>query len=146
MPASGVVDLADANVWLALAFSDHSHHSQVKAWFDAKPDTSCAFCRITQMALLRHLTNSKIMGRFVLSQHDAWKTYDQLAQDPRTFFLDDPPGLDATFRTLTNFSSPSHELWTDAFLASVSINTHIRLVTFDQGYRRFVGLDLHLLG
>ncbi len=26
MPASGVIELADANLWLALAFSDHGHH------------------------------------------------------------------------------------------------------------------------
>jgi hypothetical protein len=35
------------------------------------------------MALLRHLTNAKIMGRFVQSQQDAWKHYDRLANDPR---------------------------------------------------------------
>ncbi len=64
MPASGVIDLADANLWLALVFSDHAHHGKAKAWFDAQPDGTCAFCRVTQMALLRHLTNSRIMGQF----------------------------------------------------------------------------------
>lgn len=65
MPASGVIKLADANAWLALAFSDHLHHAKAKAWFDGEFDGACAFSRVTQMALLRHLTNSKIMGAFV---------------------------------------------------------------------------------
>ena len=90
MPVSGAIKLADANVWLALAFSDHLHHANAKAWFDGQSDGSCAFCRVTQMALLRHLTNSKIMGAFVQSQQDAWKNYDKLAQDPRVVFLSEP--------------------------------------------------------
>jgi toxin-antitoxin system PIN domain toxin len=145
MPASGAIDLADANLWLALAFSDHAHHAKAKAWFDARPDGACAFCRVTQMALLRHLTNSRIMGQFVQSQQDAWRTYDQLSEDPRTVFLDEPTGLDATFRRLANSAAPSHALWTDAFLASFAINSRTRFVTFDQGCRRFAGLDLLVL-
>ena len=70
MPASGVIKLADANVWLALSFSDHLHHAKAKEWFDAEQDESCAFCRVTQMALLRHLTNAKIMGKLVQSQRE----------------------------------------------------------------------------
>jgi len=61
MPAFGAIELADANLWMALAFSDHAHHGKAKAWCDAQPDGACAFCRVTQMALLRHLTNSRIM-------------------------------------------------------------------------------------
>src|SRR6266567_3197159 len=83
MPVPGAIKLADANVWLALAFSDHLHHAKAKAWFDGQSDGSCAFCRVTQMVLLRHLTNSKIMGPFVQSEQDAWKNYDKLTQDPR---------------------------------------------------------------
>jgi uncharacterized protein len=59
MPASGGIKLADANVWLAVAFSDHGHHATARTWFEAQADDSCAICRVTQMALLRHLTNSK---------------------------------------------------------------------------------------
>ena len=62
MPASGVIKLVDANVWLAVAFSGHVHHAPAKTWFEGQNDATCAFCRVTQMALLRHLTNSKIMG------------------------------------------------------------------------------------
>jgi hypothetical protein len=33
MPASGI-NLVDANVWLALAFSDHVHHAIARTWFE----------------------------------------------------------------------------------------------------------------
>ena len=87
MPASRGISLADANVWLAVAFSDHLHHAKAKAWFEAQHDASCGFCRVTQMALLRHLTNAKIMGQFVQSQQEAWRNYNKLANDPRVLFL-----------------------------------------------------------
>jgi predicted nucleic acid-binding protein len=57
MPASGGSKLVDANAWRALVFSDHVHHGAAKAWFDAQSAESCGFCRVTQRALLRHLTN-----------------------------------------------------------------------------------------
>ena len=79
------------------------------------------------------------------SQQGAWRTFDCLSQDPRTVFLSEPPGLDTAFRSLANSASPSHSLWTDAFLAALAIERHARLVTFDQGYRRFAGLDLLVL-
>jgi toxin-antitoxin system PIN domain toxin len=145
MPASGVIKLADANLWLALAFSDHRHHSKAKDWFHGQPDGACAFCRVTQMALRRHLTNSKIMGAFVQSQQHAWTLYDKLAHDPRVIFLDEPPGLEAEFRNLAQASSPSHGLWTDGYLASFAIQSRTQLATFDQGFNRFAGFDLLVL-
>jgi toxin-antitoxin system PIN domain toxin len=142
MPAPGAIKLADANVWLALAFSDHQHHALAGAWFDAQAESACAFCRVTQLALLRHLTNSKIMGRFVQSQQDAWRNFDRLANDPRVVWLNEPAGLEAAFRTFAQSGSPAHERWTDAYLAAFSLACAGQLVTFDRGFSRFVGLDL----
>jgi toxin-antitoxin system PIN domain toxin len=145
MPASGVIELPDANLWLALVFSDHLHHAKAQAWFDIQGDNSCAFSRVTQMALLRHLTNSKIMGRFVQSQQDAWTNYEKLLGDPRVIFLAEPPNLDSSFRNFAHASFPSHALWTDAYLAAFALESKARLVTFDQGFSRFAGLDLLVL-
>jgi hypothetical protein len=85
MAASGI-SLADANVWLALAVEAHIHHGAAKTWFDAQTEDSTAFCRITQLALLRHLTNARILGADVQTQAQAWKTYEALADDPRVIF------------------------------------------------------------
>lgn len=145
MPASGVIKLPDANVWLALAFSDHVHHAKARVWFDGQSSGACAFCRVTQLALLRHLTNAKIMGAFVQSQQDAWLNSDKFNGDPRVIFLDEPPGVEAAFRNFTQATSPLHGLWTDAYLAAFAIQTQSQLVTFDQGFNRFAGLDLRVV-
>ena len=146
MPAFGVIKLADANLWLAIAYSDHQHHPEAKTWFDAQPDGSCGFCRVTQMALLRHLTNSKIMGQFAQGQQDAWKNYDKLANDPRVMFLNEPPSLEGTFRSFTQAVSPSHKHWTDAYLAAFAVTSQTQLVTFDKEFHRYAGLDFLVLG
>ena len=146
MPASGVINLVDANVWLALSFSDHLHHTTAKNWFDAESDGTCAFCRVTEMALLRHLTNAKIMGKFVKSQREAWSVYDSLAQDPRVLFLLEPSSLQTGFREFSNSTSPSHANWTDAYLAAFAKTAQSQVVTFDRGFSRFPGLGVTILG
>ena len=145
MPASGSLSLADANMWLALAFSDHVPHSIAKQWFDAQTRGSCAFCRVTQLALLRLLANAKIMGRFVQSQQNAWTAFDRIVADPRMMYLEEPPGLEAKFRRLTQSAAPSNAVWTDAYLAAFALCSQARLVTFDRGFSRFAGLDLLVL-
>lgn len=85
------------------------------------------------------------MDRFVQSQQDAWKNYDKLANDPRVTFLTEPATLETTFRSLTQASSPSHGLWTDAYLAAFAVVSQAQLISFDQGFSRFSGLDLLLL-
>ena len=145
MPASGEIKLVDANVWLALAFSDHLHHGKAKEWFDPQGNGTCAFCRVTQLALLRHLTNTKIMGAFVQTQQSAWKNLDKLMADPRIAFLHEPAGLEPAFRALTQATTPSHATWTDAYLAAFAVGHMAQIVTFDQGFSRFSGLDLQAL-
>lgn len=145
MKASGV-SLVDANVWLALAVDAHFHHGTARAWFESQPDESCAFCRITQLALLRHLTNSKIMGTDnVQSQQQAWQAYERLAADSRVVYLDEPPALTAVFQALTQSSSPSHKQWTDAFLAAFSQCLNLEMVTFDADFGSFPNLNVRVL-
>jgi uncharacterized protein len=144
MAASGI-KLLDANVWLAVAFSDHQHHAKAKEWFEAQADQTCAFCRITQLALLRHLTNSRIMGNFVQTQQQARQVYANLTSDPRVISLGEPMTLDGKFREFTQQPTPAHERWTDAYLAAFAVSVSAQLVTCDQGFDRNAGLDLTVL-
>ena len=154
MPASGV-NLLDANVWLAVAVATHQQHLAAKAWFDRQSDDSCAFCRITQMALLRHLTNSTIMKRTVQFQSQAWVTYDRLATDARVIFCAEPPEIELHWKDWTMDESPSHRSWTDRYLAAFAVAGGLRFVTFDQDFKALaptrrmsgerVDLDLFLI-
>ena len=144
MPASGI-NLVDANVWLALAYGGHVHHPPARIWFDAQLDQTCAFCRITQLALLRHLTNSKIMGPAVQDQQQAWIAYDHFTRDARVIFLPEPPSLEAEFRSLTQSAAPRNQQWTDAYLVAFANLSGAQLVTFDQDFRAFAGLNCAVL-
>jgi uncharacterized protein len=146
MPASSATKLLDANVWLALAFSNHIHHARAVSWFNLQTPDSCGFCRVSQMALLRHLTNAKIMGDSVQNQIQAWQAFDTFMNDPRVIYCEEPHGFESTFRHLTNQSTPSHALWTDGYFAAFAGHAGLTLVTFDNGLRRFTQVQIELLG
>jgi len=63
--------LLDVNVWLAAAWARHEHHPAAKRWMDGEDD-ELAFCRVTQMALLRLITNPSVMQRDSLSRVVYW--------------------------------------------------------------------------
>jgi toxin-antitoxin system PIN domain toxin len=144
MPVSGI-RIVDANVWLALAFSDHLQHRASSAWFEKVGEREALFCRVTQMALLRHLTNQVIMGKFALSQKEAWKCYDSLCRDDRVAFLDEPQAIEDTWRQLTSSRYQHHRLWTAGYLAAFAICAGLPLSTVDRGFEQFRGLTLDLL-
>jgi hypothetical protein len=60
LPSS--TDLLDANVWLALAAEAHAHHGRAKSYWETEAAPVSAFCRVTQLEFLRHLTNKAIMN------------------------------------------------------------------------------------
>ena len=144
MPASGI-RLVDSNLWLALGFGGHQHHHLGIRWFDSLNAGEAAFCRITQMALLRHLTNSAIMGSSVLNQRRAWSCFDRLFEDDRVTFLEEPYELEIHWRKLTRSDEPKRHLWTDAYLAAFALASRIKLSTIDQDFTRFPGLEVELL-
>ena len=144
MPASGI-SLVDLNVWLALAFDGHVHHPTALNWFKRGAANTAGFCRITQLGLLRLLTNRSVMGPFVLTQRGAWEGYERLCRDERVVFLEEPMDLEKHWRQLTPQDSTDHKTWTDAYLAGFAISGQIPLVTFDRGFCEFKGLQLDLL-
>jgi len=98
------------------------------------------------MALLRHLTNEKLMGKFTLSQKDAWKCYDSLGQDERVVFIDEPADLEDSWRQLTRSRNPRRRLWTDAYLAAFALSARLPLSTLDCGVQQFGGLTVDFVG
>jgi predicted nucleic acid-binding protein len=97
------------------------------------------------MALLRHLTNTTIMGQFVQSQRGAWASYDGFANDPRIVFVQENSESARYFREFTRAATPSHKQWTDGYLAALAVSYDAELVTFDKLFHPFSGLKLHVL-
>ena len=143
MPSSA--DLLDANVWLALAAEAHAHHDFAKAYWEEEAAPVSAFCRVTQLAFLRHLSNKAIMGPQVLSPAAAWKKLQEFLALPEVKCLAEPAGLDERLGAFCNLGRTSPNLWTDAYLAAFARCAGLRLVTFDRGFSCFKGLELLVL-
>jgi toxin-antitoxin system PIN domain toxin len=131
---------------LALVSRRHIHYRIASSWLGAIADNEVAFCRITQMGLLRLLTNRHVMGVDVLTQIEAWKVYKRLAADGRIHFLPEPLGIETAWYELTASGQPATNLWTDAYLQAFGRLRGAQVVTFDRGFSRFSGSEALILG
>jgi uncharacterized protein len=140
-----IVSLPDVNIWIALAAEGHVHHVPARDWFAAQPDASVAFCRITQMGLLRLLTNSSVMGGSPRTVVQAWETFARLRADRRLVFAAEPDRVESDWRQLMTQAGVGPSSWTDAYLAAFAGAHSCSLVTFDAGFQRWPALKLKLL-
>jgi uncharacterized protein len=143
--------LCDNNVWLALALSGHVHHASVRDWLETVVEpASILFCRATQQAFLRLLTNTAVLapyGNPPLTNRQAWLAYEALLADDRIVFrAQEPARLDLHWKELAVRDSASPKLWMDAYLAAFARAGGYRMVTTDTAFRQFSGMDLVLLG
>jgi uncharacterized protein len=146
MPPSTTSLFPDINVWVALTYEGHLHHQAAADWFATlSTDTTFAFCRFTQLGLLRLLTAEAVMRDEVMTQPQAWAAYDRWLSDPRVEFVDEPPEIEARFRALTRLRQPATRDWADSYLSAFASVGQLTLVTFDRGLRRKVK-SLILLG
>jgi toxin-antitoxin system PIN domain toxin len=123
----------DVNVWLALAHGVHPHHAAAIAWGQSlDPQSRFYFCRISQLSLLRLLTNPAAMGIDVATQAEAWHIYDLFYENGKTFFADEPKALEEQFRARTSREESSTKEWADAYLIAFAEAADLRLVTFDR--------------
>ena len=126
--------LLDVNVWLAAAWARHRHHATAKQWLDDEED-DLAFCRVTEMALLRLVTNPAVLGPDALTRRQAWDLVDRLKTDPRVKFVPEPDGLMPIWISFSKRDDRSHLLWTDDYLAAFAHAAHAEFVTLDGGLR-----------
>ena len=127
----------DINVWVALSYDRHVHHIAALRWFEALAPTSrLFFCRLTQLGLLRLLSAPSVMGPDeAKSQQEAWKAYDLWLEDQRVEFLDEPSGLETTFRAMTRSVQASPKDWADSYLAAFAQAARLTVITFDRAFQ-----------
>lgn len=126
--------LLDVNVWLAAIWARHRHHATAKRWLDDEED-DLALCRVTEMALLRLVTNPAVMDRDALTRRNAWDLVERLMTDPRVDFVTEPDGLVPIWVSFSKRDDRSHLLWTDDYLAAFAHAANAELVTLDGGFR-----------
>lgn len=145
------MNLCDSNVWLALALSAHVHHTVARDWLDTVDEPATVlFCRATQQAFLRLLTNAAVLapyGNPPLTNSEAWAAYETLVADDRIIFrAEEPAGIESPWKELAARDTASPKLWMDAYLAAFALTAGYRMVTNDSAFRQFGGLDLLVLG
>jgi len=137
--------LLDVNVWLAAAWARHVHHATAKRFVDAE-DSDLLFCRMTELALLRLLTNPAITGDDALTRKQAWNLLLTLQSDPRVRFVPEPPGLAPLWIAFSKRDDRSHLVWTDDYLAAFAQAAGAELVTLDHKLRaRYPSVDVTVL-
>lgn len=122
--------LIDVGVWLAATWGRHAHHRVTRQWFEEQSD-DLIWCRVTQMSLLRLITNPAIMGEDAVTRSEAWRIIDQLWSDERVLWADEPDQLEAVFRAISARDDRSHKLWTDDYLAAFAQASGASLATLD---------------
>jgi len=129
------LNFLDTNVWLALVWGRHSHSQRARVWFDESGGEQFLFCRFTQLALLRLLTNRSVMDRDTKTMSGAWEIYDLCCADERIAFVAEPQDLDPKLRMFSRSREASPKVWADAYLAAFADAAGLRLVTFDKAFR-----------
>jgi toxin-antitoxin system PIN domain toxin len=138
-------DLLDASVWIPLSAPDHVHHPRALRYWQEEATDELAFCRITALALLRHLTNPRVLGEAALSGAAAWEALETWLAVPRVTWLQEPPGVNEFLRGWSSGLDPLGGEWTDAYLAAFAAAAGCRLVAFDSDFARYAGVEfLHL--
>ncbi len=139
-------NLCDVNVLLAIVDANQVFHEKANSWLNqmGKPD-DVVICRLSQLAMLRLLSNPSVMGRDVRTLKEAWDIHDTMMSDERFVFRSEPSNIDSIFRKLTVHPKTSYKLLQDAYLAAFAESGGMKLVTFDKDFRNFSGLNMQIL-
>lgn len=137
--------LCDVNTLLAICYDRHAHHAAALEWLENTPG-DIVLCRLSQMGLIRLLTNPAVMGDRAVRGSEAWKIIDTILSDSRFRFQAEPGGFDHQFRAYTTSLVFSPNAWTDAYFAAFARASGHTLVTFDGGFRSYPALRPLVLG
>ena len=132
--------LPDVNVLLALLWPRHQGHAAAHAWFARSGQHAWATNVLTQLGVLRLLTNpavtqgavSAVTALGVLSEATTHVGHEFWPLD-----RDIPAGLKPLAAKITG-----HQQWTDAVLLCQAMERDGLLVTFDSGVKELAAGDL----
>jgi toxin-antitoxin system PIN domain toxin len=125
--------------------AEHSHARRARNWEEEVAGDWLVMSRITQMGLLRLLTNAAVMGRDAFTASRAWKIVDQIRNRENVRFAAEPEGLETVWRAQSAPERIGPNFWTDSYLAAFARRTGFTLVTFDRGFSKHRDIPLHIL-
>jgi toxin-antitoxin system PIN domain toxin len=131
--------LADVNVLLALLWPRHESHTAAHAWFAKSGHRAWATNALTQLGVLRLLTNPAVT-QGVVSTGTALRVMSEATSHAGHEFwpLDREPT--ASLKLLAG-RVRGHQQWTDALLLRQSADHDGVLVTFDSGVKELAAAE-----
>lgn len=124
----------DLNVWVALSLGAHEHSKMAWDWYRSlRSEEELAFCRLSQLGLLRLLTTASVAKHETLTQLQAWAIYDGWLQRGGAVYLEEPRGMETELRFYAARKTPSPREWADSYLIAFAASASMPLVTFDRG-------------
>ena len=114
-----------------MMLDNHVHHLVAETWWNTT-DSTIAFMRFTEIAVLRLLTTRAAMDGKPLSMDEAWQAYERFFADDRVTFISEPADVDAHFRAYTRGCTASPKLWAAAWLLAFAETAGGTVITFDR--------------
>ena len=135
--------LVDVNVLIYAVNSDAAHHERSKRWLESALSGTepVGLTWGVLLAFLRVTTRRGILER-PLAVDDAVAYVDSWLQQPPVQLVEPGPNHWAILRTLIIAAGAAGNLTSDAHLAAHAIEGGWTLVSTDNDFRRFSGLDL----
>ncbi len=137
------MNLVDANVLVYAVNSDSAHHERSRRWLEAALSGTdpVGLPWIVILAFLRVTTRRGILER-PLSAEAAMAYIDAWLDQPAVELVVPGPNHWSILRALIAASGTAGNLTTDAHLAALALEGGWTLVSTDNDFRRFTGLDL----
>ncbi len=132
--------LPDVNVLFALVWAPHQHHFVARSWFNKLGHQTWATNTITQLGLLRLLTNPAVTHG-AISQATALLMLSENTQRRAHEFWPLDHTVIASLGPVIN-RVRGHKQWTDALLLCQASERDGVLVTFDAGIRELAATEL----
>jgi toxin-antitoxin system PIN domain toxin len=128
-----MVALLDVNLLVALFDPTHVHHHIAHQWFGPARARGWATCPITELGLVRVLSNPAYSGRRTTAG-DARQRLAQFTASGGHHFWSDTVSLRDEFFDLAPLRG--HRQLTDVYLLGTAVANRGALVTFDRGIAR----------
>jgi hypothetical protein len=135
--------LVDANVLIYAVNSDSPHHNRARRWLETELSGTgpVGLAWIVLLAFLRVATRAGIMER-PLSADDAVAFVDSWLRHPSVQLVVPGENHWTIFRTLILASGAAGNLTSDAHLAALALEGGWTVVSTDNDFRRFPGLEM----
>lgn len=129
--------LPDVNVLLALVWPRHESHAAAHTWFAKSGQQAWATNSLTQVGVLRLLTNPAVTQGAVSAATALSVLSEAISHAGHEFWPLDRE-VPAALKPLAG-KVRGHQQWTDALLLWHAMERHGVLVTFDSGVKELAG-------